>query len=74
MQNIDDDQAAGRPIQGEVKEDEEEEEDAQELARKQNISLLDQHTELKKIAEGKFEVFQLLLWFLNLQLLALNLL
>ena len=35
------------------KDEEEEEEDAQEVARKKNISLLDQHTELKKIAEGK---------------------
>ncbi|KAB7494206.1 ATP-dependent RNA helicase abstrakt [Armadillidium nasatum] len=31
------------------------EEDAQELARKKNISLLDQHTELKKIAEARKE-------------------
>ena len=30
-----------------------EEEDAQAIARKANISLLDQHTELKKMAEGK---------------------
>jgi len=29
-----------------------EEEDAQAIARKANISLLDQHTELKRIAEG----------------------
>lgn len=29
------------------------EQDVQELARKNNISLLDQHTELKKIAEGQ---------------------
>lgn len=29
-----------------------EEEDPQALARKENISLLDQHTELKRIAEG----------------------
>lgn len=28
------------------------EEDVQEMARKNNISLLDQHTQLKKIAEG----------------------
>jgi len=28
------------------------EDDAQALARKENISLLDQHTELKRIAEG----------------------
>ena len=31
----------------------EEEEDPQALARKSNISLLDQHTELKRVAEGK---------------------
>lgn len=49
------DQAAGRPMTGEEKEDEEKEEDAQELARKQNISLLDQHTELKKLAEARKE-------------------
>ncbi len=30
-----------------------EEEDAQAVARKANISLLDQHTELKRVAEGK---------------------
>ncbi|XP_042870882.1 ATP-dependent RNA helicase abstrakt-like [Penaeus japonicus] len=33
----------------------EQEEDVQELARKNNISLLDQHTELKKIAEARKE-------------------
>ncbi|KAA0203941.1 hypothetical protein HAZT_HAZT009295 [Hyalella azteca] len=32
-----------------------EEEDAQDLARKNNISLLDQHTELKKLAEARKE-------------------
>lgn len=31
----------------------EEDEDPQALARKENISLLDQHTELKRIAEGE---------------------
>lgn len=31
---------------------EEEEEDLQAVARKSNISLLSQHTELKKIAQG----------------------
>jgi ATP-dependent RNA helicase DDX41 len=30
----------------------EDEEDAQALARKENISLMDQHTELKRLAEG----------------------
>ena len=30
-----------------------EDDDVQDRARKNNISLLDQHTELKKIAEGK---------------------
>lgn len=32
---------------------EEEEEDLQTVARKSNISLLSQHTELKKVAQGK---------------------
>ncbi|KAF2359880.1 DEAD/DEAH box helicase domain [Trinorchestia longiramus] len=50
---------SGRHDDQEGKEDEEEpeeeEEDAQELARKNNISLLDQHTELKKLAEARKE-------------------
>ncbi|ROT68864.1 ATP-dependent RNA helicase abstrakt [Penaeus vannamei] len=37
------------------REQREQEEDVQELARKNNISLLDQHTELKKIAEARKE-------------------
>jgi len=37
----------------EEKEDgEEDADDAQAMARKENISLLDQHTELKRLAEG----------------------
>jgi len=38
--------------ESEKDENSENEEDAQALARKENISLLDQHTELKRIAEG----------------------
>lgn len=34
----------------------EDEEDPQALARKENISLLDQHTELKRMAEGKISI------------------
>lgn len=34
------------------KEENSDEEDAQAMARRENISLLDQHTELKKLAEG----------------------
>lgn len=37
------------------RDDDDEEEDAQALARKSNISLLDQHTELKRIAEARKE-------------------
>ncbi|XP_064103590.1 ATP-dependent RNA helicase abstrakt-like [Macrobrachium nipponense] len=40
---------------GHEKECSAQEEDVQELARKNNISLLDQHTELKKIAEARKE-------------------
>ena len=37
------------------KDDDDDEEDAQALARKSNISLLDQHTELKRMAEARKE-------------------
>lgn len=37
--------------------DEGEDEDIQSWGRKFNISLLDQHTELKKLAEGKYSFF-----------------
>ncbi|XP_068221274.1 ATP-dependent RNA helicase abstrakt [Palaemon carinicauda] len=40
---------------GHERESNAQEEDVQELARKNNISLLDQHTELKKIAEARKE-------------------
>ena len=36
------------------KEEAKKEEDAQEIARRKNISLLDQHDELKKVAEGNY--------------------
>ncbi|KAK3856412.1 hypothetical protein Pcinc_037264 [Petrolisthes cinctipes] len=42
-------------LSGQEKEGGPGEEDVQELARKNNISLLDQHTELKKIAEARKE-------------------
>lgn len=45
--------AANDSSDSEKDEDKDEEEDPQALARKENISLLDQHTELKRLAEGK---------------------
>lgn len=46
-----DDESGG--LSGQEKDGGPQEQDVQELARKNNISLLDQHTELKKIAEGQ---------------------
>lgn len=46
-----DDESGG--LSGQEREGGSQEQDVQELARKNNISLLDQHTELKKIAEGQ---------------------
>jgi hypothetical protein len=40
--------------------DDGEDEDGQVWGRKSNISLLDQHTELKKLAEGIFYVFKVI--------------
>lgn len=37
---------------------EEEEEDLQTVARKSNISLLSQHTELKKVAQGWYSLLK----------------
>lgn len=46
-----DDESGG--LSGQERDGGPQEQDVQELARKNNISLLDQHTELKKIAEGQ---------------------